>query len=412
MRKAGSVASGNRGTGNGQSPGCKACFVAVLIKKSGFCCDQKQNARMARKQSLNSDIILEISEIFEQGRDGAAESSNKHVLYANWKIGAQIRLREQNGNQRADYGTRLLARLAQDLNEKYGRGFSKSNLSNMRKFNELYQLREISNELTWSHYRTLITVEDTRQRKQYQQKCIKDGLSQRQLHDLLRDDAGRKRSIKRPGGKTGTYRITQKPAHGRSRQQAHFDLGFGVYADYLFDLLPEARRLHVFRVRERSVLKGKRGISEKKMFGGLCLLSDEKMVCGVMQNEIMLRVGPERGAVLLKEKGIRPMNFTGKPMDGFLYASRAKIEDGAELSRLIDIAWNTWPQCPKKRRRAAKKASLWPKKRVVRNPTNCALGALLFACARSNSRITFNASIYKIDPPAGAGCVFLIMSNH
>jgi hypothetical protein len=40
----------------------------------------------------------------------------------------------------------------------------------MRKFNELYQLRDISNELTWSHYRTLITVEDARQRKMYQPK--------------------------------------------------------------------------------------------------------------------------------------------------------------------------------------------------------------------------------------------------
>jgi hypothetical protein len=151
--------------------------------------------------------------------------------------------------------------LAKDLNKKYGRGFSKSNLANMRKFNELYQLREISSELTWSHYRTLITVEDAKQRKKFQQQCIKDGLSQRQLSDLLRNSSDRKRAIKRPTGKPGTYRITHKPELGSTRQNAHFDLGFGVYADYLFDLLPEARKLTVFRVEERS---GKMKITEKE----------------------------------------------------------------------------------------------------------------------------------------------------
>ncbi len=110
--------------------------------------------------------------------------------------------------------------------------------------------------------------------------------------------------------------------------------------------------------RVRSVLKGKSGISEKKMFGGLCLLSDEKMVCGIRQNEIMLRVGPEGGRLLLKEKGIRPMDFTGKPMEGFLYASRAKIEDDAELGRLVGIALDYVATVPKKKKKAGGKKGL------------------------------------------------------
>jgi endonuclease YncB( thermonuclease family) len=216
---------------------------------------------MTRQKNNYLEIIQEISEIYEQGRDGSIESGNKHTLYANWKIGGQIRQGEQGGQDRADYGTQLLDKLARDLNKKYGRGFSKSNLANMRKFNELYQLREISSALTWSHYRTLITVEDANKRKNYQQQCIKDGLSQRQLYDLLRNNSSQKRKIKRPIGKPGTYRITHKPELGKSRPQIHFDLGFGVYADFLFELLPEARRLNVFRVQDHS---GKYEIIEKE----------------------------------------------------------------------------------------------------------------------------------------------------
>jgi hypothetical protein len=65
---------------------------------------------MARKQSSYSNIIQEISEIYEQGRDGSIESGNKHTLYANWKIGGQIRQGEQGGRERADYGAQLLGR--------------------------------------------------------------------------------------------------------------------------------------------------------------------------------------------------------------------------------------------------------------------------------------------------------------
>lgn len=84
---------------------------------------------------------------------------------------------------------------------------------------------------------------------------------QRQLHDLFRSNFSQKRIIKRPTGKPGTYRITHKPKLGKTRSLAHFDLGFGVYADFLSNLLPEARKLNVFQVRERS---GKYEIIEKE----------------------------------------------------------------------------------------------------------------------------------------------------
>ncbi|MBE7440151.1 MAG: TfoX/Sxy family protein [Spirochaetales bacterium] len=117
--------------------------------------------------------------------------------------------------------------------------------------------------------------------------------------------------------------------------------------------------------RVRKALKGRKNITEKKMFGGLCLLSSDKMFCGVMQNDLMLRVGPEHAELLLKEKGIRPMDFTGKPMVGFLYASMDKVKEDAELKRLTGLALDfvaTVEKKPARKKTTGKKKTTTKKK--------------------------------------------------
>ena len=71
----------------------------------------------------------------------------------------------------------------------------------------------------------------------------------------------------------------------------------------------------------RTALKGKRNISEKKMFGGLAFLLHGKMFCGVSGEELMVRVGPEAYLQALSKPHTRLMDFTGKPMTGYVFVT-------------------------------------------------------------------------------------------
>jgi TfoX/Sxy family transcriptional regulator of competence genes len=71
--------------------------------------------------------------------------------------------------------------------------------------------------------------------------------------------------------------------------------------------------------RIRSVLKRTRGLTEKKMFGGIAFLIHGHMACGVLDKTLVLRLGNDGAAAALQEKHTRPMDFTGKPMKSMLY---------------------------------------------------------------------------------------------
>ena len=71
--------------------------------------------------------------------------------------------------------------------------------------------------------------------------------------------------------------------------------------------------------RVRETLKRRRGVSEKKMFGGLAFLVNGHMACGVQGEDLMVRVGPDDYDEALKKVGARPMDFTGRPLKGMIY---------------------------------------------------------------------------------------------
>jgi len=88
--------------------------------------------------------------------------------------------------------------------------------------------------------------------------------------------------------------------------------------------------------RVRALLDGKRNITEKKMFGGICFLLDDKMVCGVEKTNLMVRVGPERYDEAMTHPGARPMDFTGRVMRGFLFVDGSAVRDRRALQRWVD----------------------------------------------------------------------------
>ncbi|MCW8836780.1 MAG: TfoX/Sxy family protein [Rhodospirillales bacterium] len=87
--------------------------------------------------------------------------------------------------------------------------------------------------------------------------------------------------------------------------------------------------------RLRDHLAGHMGISERRMFGGICFMLDGNMVCGVINEDLMLRVGPDTYESTLALDGARPMDFTGKSLKGFVYVDGAFVAEDADLAEWV-----------------------------------------------------------------------------
>ena len=98
----------------------------------------------------------------------------------------------------------------------------------------------------------------------------------------------------------------------------------------------------------RMIAKRRRGITEKKMFGGLCFLVNRNMCCGVEKDRLVVRVGPDNYSRALKEKNVKPMDFTGRPLKGFVYVLAPTIKRKTSLSRWINLGIEFAKSLPKK----------------------------------------------------------------
>jgi TfoX/Sxy family transcriptional regulator of competence genes len=83
--------------------------------------------------------------------------------------------------------------------------------------------------------------------------------------------------------------------------------------------------------RVRTLLKRKHSFEEKGMFGGHTFMVNGHMCCGVLRNDLVLRLGPEDYAKAVAHPHARPMDFTGQPMKGFLYVSPAGLRTPRQL---------------------------------------------------------------------------------
>lgn len=81
--------------------------------------------------------------------------------------------------------------------------------------------------------------------------------------------------------------------------------------------------------RVRVVLADEPGLTERKMFGGLAFMVNGNMACGIVKNELMLRLGAEGAEAALDEPHVRQMDFTGRPMTGMVYVEPAGLDDAA-----------------------------------------------------------------------------------
>lgn len=177
----------------------------------------KKSLQLDNTMKTHYDSVLgDISKVIDAARSSAARSVNYIMTAAYWFIGRRIFEVEQKGSERADYGEELLKRLSRDLTSKYGRGFAKSNLYQMRSFylayqdifqtpsgisadvdssgnfqtvsgiSELVSFQKVQSlasrfPLPWSAYVRLLSVKNENARRFYEAEALRGGWSVRQL---------------------------------------------------------------------------------------------------------------------------------------------------------------------------------------------------------------------------------------
>ena len=88
--------------------------------------------------------------------------------------------------------------------------------------------------------------------------------------------------------------------------------------------------------RIREVVDGRSGVSERKMFGGVTWMVNGNMACGVMGEDLMVRLDRADAKAAQAEEHVGPMEFTGRPMRGFVTVAAEGIEGDADLGRWVD----------------------------------------------------------------------------
>ena len=88
--------------------------------------------------------------------------------------------------------------------------------------------------------------------------------------------------------------------------------------------------------RIRDVLSARSDVSERKMFGGVAFMVAGNMACGVLGEDLIARLGEEEGEKALAEDGVRPFDFTGKPMRTTVYVSPERTADEEGLAEWVE----------------------------------------------------------------------------
>jgi len=161
-------------------------------------------------------LLERVSNLLEQARRETVRRINTVIVQTYWEIGRLIVEEEQKGTERARYGEYLTQRLSKDLIRKFGRGFTERNLWAMKQFYLTYpKLHALRAELTWTHYRILMRVEDDLARQFYEIESIKNNWStrelDRQINSLLFERLALSKDKKKVMELTKRGQIIEKP---------------------------------------------------------------------------------------------------------------------------------------------------------------------------------------------------------
>ena len=137
---------------------------------------------LARTRTKSFDALLaDVRQIIDSGLQQAYQSVNQTILNTYWLVGRRIVEDEQHGNRRAEYGKQQIKKLSAELVPQYGTSYNERNLYQFRNFYLAFSDLEILNErvqnLSWTHFRSLLRIENEQERIWYMQEAANEGWS-------------------------------------------------------------------------------------------------------------------------------------------------------------------------------------------------------------------------------------------
>lgn len=137
---------------------------------------------MTNNSTIPDSLYTSIASVIQQARQQVKQAVNQQMVQAYWHIGRLIVEQEQQGQERAEYGKQQLDQLSMRLQGDFGKGFDVTNLRNMRQFYFTFPKRDaLRLELSWTHYRCLIRIENAVARDWYADEAVMQGWSARAL---------------------------------------------------------------------------------------------------------------------------------------------------------------------------------------------------------------------------------------
>lgn len=168
---------------------------------------------MPSKQLANNTyqkLLEDIAGIYDRALKDVHLAVEAILKTAYWKIGERIVEVEQDGDIHAEYGSHLLEDISKDLTKTNRKGFSVTNLKNMRLVYQTFSIRQLTDELTWTHYVALSTIKDKKERQAYLKRSVEKKWTVEQLEDVLIRDQVKKL----PSGE-GAAKVSALPVKGK-----------------------------------------------------------------------------------------------------------------------------------------------------------------------------------------------------
>jgi predicted nuclease of restriction endonuclease-like (RecB) superfamily len=164
---------------------------------------------MKLQQRKYAKLLTSIGTAIATARRNAIKAVNTELVKANWEIGRHIVEYEQQGQERAEYGSELLARLSKDLRQRYGKGFGRRNILDMRRFYLTYQKwQAVPAKLSWTHFVTLLTISDNRARMFYEKQAMLEDWGYRELERQINSSLFERLALSKD--KKGVVQLSKK----------------------------------------------------------------------------------------------------------------------------------------------------------------------------------------------------------
>lgn len=159
-----------------------------------------------------SFLVKNIVDLIQTSRKNLTVQVNNAITQTYWNVGKYIVEFEQKGSAKAEYGSGLLSNLSKILTARLGKGFSRPNLNNMRKFYMFYpnsqKCQTVSDKLSWSHICELLTIDEELERSFYEKECIAENWNVRSLRRQM--DSALYLRLASSKDKNGILELSQK----------------------------------------------------------------------------------------------------------------------------------------------------------------------------------------------------------